>query len=152
MNSPRHRPLRLGTRGSPLALAQAGWIARQLRERCGQPCVVVTVVTPGDESTAPIERLGTTGVFTTTLRAALLRGAVDFVVHSCKDLPTAPVPGLQAGSRSFLSSCDAASSSEAANPGCFCLSSLRTYSMFSIACSTVFITIANFPMLCSWPA
>ena len=48
-----------------------------------------------DESTAPIERLGTTGVFTTTLRAALLRGAVDVVVHSCKDLPTAPVPGLQ---------------------------------------------------------
>jgi hydroxymethylbilane synthase len=95
MNSPHHRPLRLGTRGSPLALAQAGWIARQLRERCGQPSVVVTVATPGDESTAPIERLGTTGVFTTTLRAALLRGAVDFVVHSAKDLPTAPVPGLQ---------------------------------------------------------
>jgi hydroxymethylbilane synthase len=95
MNSPHHRPLRLGTRGSPLALAQAGWIARQLRERCGQPCIVVTVATPGDESTAPIERLGTTGVFTTTLRAALLRGAVDFVVHSGKDLPTAPVPGLQ---------------------------------------------------------
>jgi hydroxymethylbilane synthase len=95
MNFPHHRPLRLGTRGSPLALAQAGWIARQLRERCGQPSVVVTVATPGDESTAPIERLGTTGVFTTTLRAALLRGAVDFVVHSCKDLPTAPVPGLQ---------------------------------------------------------
>jgi hydroxymethylbilane synthase len=56
---------------------------------------MVTVATPGDESTAPIERLGTTGVFTTTLREALLRGAVDLVVHSCKDLPTAPVPGLQ---------------------------------------------------------
>ncbi len=95
MNSPHHCPLRLGTRGSPLALAQAGWVSRQLRERCGQPSVVVTVATPGDESTAPIEQLGTTGVFTTTLRAALLRGAVDFVVHSCKDLPTAPVPGLQ---------------------------------------------------------
>jgi len=95
MNSPHHRPLRLGTRGSPLALAQAALIARQLRERCGQPSVVVTVATPGDESTEPIERLGTTGVFTTTLRAALLRGAVDFVVHSGKDLPTAPVPGLQ---------------------------------------------------------
>jgi len=49
----------------------------------------------GDESTAPIERLGTTGVFTTTLRETLLRGDVDLVVHSCKDLPTAPVPGLQ---------------------------------------------------------
>src|SRR5450755_4794128 len=95
MSSPHHRPLRLGTRGSPLALAQAGRIAQQLREQCGQPTVVVTIATPGDESTAPIERLGTTGVFTTTLREALLHGAVDLVVHSCKDLPTAPVPGLQ---------------------------------------------------------
>ena len=91
----RSRPLRLGTRGSPLALAQAAWVARQLREQCGRAAVLVTVATPGDESTAPIERLGTTGVFTTTLRTALLRGAVDFVVHSGKDLPTAPVPGLQ---------------------------------------------------------
>ncbi|HEY2265801.1 MAG TPA: hydroxymethylbilane synthase [Streptosporangiaceae bacterium] len=91
----RLRPLRLGTRGSPLALAQAGQIARQLRERCGRTAVLVTVTTPGDESTAPIERLGTTGVFTTTLREALLRGMVDLVVHSGKDLPTAPIPGLQ---------------------------------------------------------
>jgi hydroxymethylbilane synthase len=93
--SSRCRPLRLGTRGSPLALAQAGRVARQLREQCGQPAVLVTVATPGDMSAAPVERLGTTGVFTTTLREALLRGAVDLVVHSCKDLPTAPVPGLQ---------------------------------------------------------
>jgi hydroxymethylbilane synthase len=88
------RTLRLGTRGSPLALAQAGRIADQLRERCGRSVVLVTVTTPGDDSTAPIERLGTTGVFTTTLREALLRGEVDLVVHSCKDLPTAPVEGL----------------------------------------------------------
>ena len=91
----RSRPLRLGTRGSPLALAQAAWVARQLREQCGRAAVLVTVATPGDESTAPIERLGTTGVFTTTLREALLRGTVNLVVHSGKDLPTAPVPGLQ---------------------------------------------------------
>ena len=95
MSSPHHRPLRLGTRGSPLALAQAKQIARQLRDQCGRPAVLITVATPGDESTAPIERLGTTGVFTTTLRETLLRGDVDLVVHSCKDLPTAPVPGLQ---------------------------------------------------------
>ena len=73
----------------------AGWIAGQLHELCGRPVVVRTVATPGDESTAPIERLGTTGVFTTTLREALLRGTVDLVVHSAKDLPTGPVPGLQ---------------------------------------------------------
>src|SRR3989440_8854243 len=95
MSSSYHRPLRVGTRGSPRALAQAGWIARQLREQCGRLAVLVTVATPGDESPAPIERIGTTGVFTTTLREALLHGAVDAVVHSCKDLPTAPVPGLQ---------------------------------------------------------
>src|SRR5438132_2048838 len=95
MNFPYHRPLRVGTRGSPLALAQAGRVARQLREQCGQLAVLVTVATPGDESTAPIEQLGTTGVFTTTLREALLHGHVDLVVHSCKVLPTAPVPGLQ---------------------------------------------------------
>src|ERR1700730_897346 len=95
MSSSYHRPVRVGTRGSPLALAQARRIARQLDERCGQPTVLVTVATPGDESTAPIERLGTTGGFTTTLREALLRGDVDLVVHSCKDLPTAPMPGLQ---------------------------------------------------------
>ena len=38
MSWPHHRPLRLGTRGSPLALAQAGQIARQLRERRGRRC------------------------------------------------------------------------------------------------------------------
>ena len=96
MSRPRRpRPLRLGTRGSPLALAQAGLIARRLLEQCGQPTVLVTVATPGDESAAPIERLGTTGVFTTTLREALLHGAVDLVVHSGKDLPTGPVAGLR---------------------------------------------------------
>ena len=95
MSSERRHPLRLGTRGSPLALAQAGRVARQLREQCGQPAVLVTIATPGDESTKPVERLGMTGVFTSTLREALLDGAVDLVVHSCKDLPTAPVPGLQ---------------------------------------------------------
>ena len=89
------QPLRLGTRGSPLALAQAGEIARQLLERCGRPAVLITVATPGDDPAAPIERLGTTGVFTTTLREALLRREVDAVVHSCKDLPTAPVPGVR---------------------------------------------------------
>src|SRR6201989_3161010 len=95
MSSPHQRPLRLGTRGSPLALAQAKQIARLLRDECGRPTVLITVATPGDESTAPIERLGTTGGFTTTLRQPVLRGDGDLVAHSRKDLPTAPVPGLQ---------------------------------------------------------
>jgi hydroxymethylbilane synthase len=95
MTSPYHRPLRVGTRGSPLALAQARQVTSQLRERCGRAAVLIAMATPGDGSAAPIEQLGTTGVFTTTLRAALLRGEVDLVVHSAKDLPAAPVPGLQ---------------------------------------------------------
>jgi Fumarase C C-terminus len=53
----------------------------------------------------------------------------------------APFCGAMTGSRSFLSSCDAANSSDAANPGCFRPSSLRTYSMFSIARFAVFIAI-----------
>lgn len=64
-----HRSPRLGTRGCPLGLAQAGQIARRLHERSARPAVLVTVATPGDGSTAPIERLGTTGVFTSTKRA-----------------------------------------------------------------------------------
>jgi hydroxymethylbilane synthase len=95
MSSSHPHPLRLGTRGSPLALAQAGQIVQQLREQAGRSAVVVTLATPGDMLSAPIEQLGTTGVFTTTLREALLRGEIDLVVHSAKDLPTAPVPGLQ---------------------------------------------------------
>ena len=93
--SSSHRSLRLGTRDSPLALAQAGQIARHLQQVSGHPAVLVTVATPGDGSSAPIERLGTTGVFTSSLREALLRGDVDLVVHSAKDLPAVPVPGLQ---------------------------------------------------------
>src|SRR2546430_16379737 len=84
------RPLRLGTRGSPLALAQAGRIARQVLERCGRRAVLVPVSTPGDESAAPIARLGTTGVFTTRFAEAPLRRTVDLAVQSCNDPPTAP--------------------------------------------------------------
>jgi hypothetical protein len=56
----------------------------------------------------------------------------------------APYCGAMTGSRSSLSSFDTANSSDAANPGCFRPSSLRTYSMFSIPCLAVFIAIANF--------
>lgn len=87
-------PLRVGTRGSALAVTQAGWLASRVTETCGRPTRLVTVVTAGDESSQPIEHLGETGVFVSALRDALLRGDVDFIVHSCKDLPTAPCPGI----------------------------------------------------------
>jgi hydroxymethylbilane synthase len=84
--------IRIGTRGSKLAVAQTGIIARQLEES-GQQVEIVTVSTPGDRSSAPIAEIGI-GVFTSALREALLNKQIDVAVHSFKDLPTAPEPGI----------------------------------------------------------
>jgi hydroxymethylbilane synthase len=86
------RVLRIGTRGSALALAQAGQIANTIRA-AGCPVELIVVRTSGDESMAPIAEIGV-GVFTTRLREALARHEVDFAVHSYKDLPTASDPRL----------------------------------------------------------
>ena len=86
--------LRVGTRRSALALAQSAAIAKQLSDALERPVELVEVVTEGDRSTAAISRLGGTGVFVTALREALLAGRVDVAVHSLKDLPTAPAPGI----------------------------------------------------------
>lgn len=83
-----NRTLRIGTRGSALALAQTGTVADAL-ERAGVDVEIVTVSTPGDRSTKPIAEIGV-GVFTSALRDALADGRVDVAVHSYKDLPTAP--------------------------------------------------------------
>ncbi|WP_424190098.1 hydroxymethylbilane synthase [Actinokineospora sp. G85] len=82
------RTIRIGTRGSALALAQTGTIA-ELLERAGAKTEIVVVSTPGDRSMAPIAEIGI-GVFTSALRDALAHGEVDVAVHSYKDLPTAP--------------------------------------------------------------
>ncbi len=88
------RVLRLGTRGSALALAQSGAIAATVIAELGRQVELVTVQTLGDISSAAIAQIGGTGVFVTALRDALLAGEVDVAVHSFKDLPTAPAPGL----------------------------------------------------------
>ncbi|GAA0709434.1 hydroxymethylbilane synthase [Dactylosporangium roseum] len=85
--------LRLGTRGSALAMAQSNTVAEAVRQRTGRPVELVEIVTPGDRSSAPIQRLGV-GVFVSALRDALLANEIDFAVHSYKDLPTAPAKGL----------------------------------------------------------
>ena len=85
--------LRLGTRRSALATTQSAWVADRLRA-LGHTVDLVTIVTEGDTSTASLSSLGGTGVFAAALRRALLAGEVDFAVHSLKDLPTAPEPGL----------------------------------------------------------
>lgn len=85
--------IRLGTRGSALALAQARWVAAAL-EGAGEPVEVVTVRTEGDVSRASLASIGGTGVFAGALRRFLADGGCDLVVHSLKDLPVLPAPGL----------------------------------------------------------
>jgi hydroxymethylbilane synthase len=82
----------MGTRGSKLALTQTGIVADALRAT-GVEVEIVKVTTPGDKSMAPIATIGV-GVFTSALREALLRNEVDVIVHSYKDLPTAPEAGI----------------------------------------------------------
>nr|WP_325208671.1 hydroxymethylbilane synthase [Salinibacterium sp.] len=90
-------PIRIGTRGSALALAQTGHMADKIRAVSGREVEVVRVTTEGDTSRASLSSLGGTGVFASALREALLAGECDLVVHSLKDLPTAPAPGLRIG-------------------------------------------------------
>jgi hydroxymethylbilane synthase len=88
------QPLRLGTRGSKLAMAQSGLVAAALRKASGREVELVEIATAGDLSSAPITELGNVGVFVSALREALLAGEIDIAVHSYKDLPTAPADGL----------------------------------------------------------
>lgn len=90
-------PLRLGTRRSLLATTQSGHVADALRRLTGREVELVPITTDGDVLTGPLAQLGGTGVFVAALREALLRGECDLVVHSMKDLPTGPVPGLRIG-------------------------------------------------------
>ena len=86
-------PLRLGTRGSALALAQSQAVADALKAVTSHPVELVRIVTAGDRSPAPIAQLGI-GVFVSALRDALLADEIDFAVHSYKDLPTSAHPSL----------------------------------------------------------
>lgn len=87
-------PLRLGTRRSALAVAQAQWVADDITARTGRAVELVPVTTHGDASAADLTQIGGTGVFVTALRERLLAGEVDLAVHSLKDLPTADAEGL----------------------------------------------------------
>ncbi|MFF2488081.1 hydroxymethylbilane synthase [Microbacterium sp. NPDC058062] len=82
--------LRIGTRGSTLALTQTGMVADDLADAYGVTTELVTITTDGDRSNEPLSRAGGTGLFTGALRDALLAGECDVIVHSLKDLPTAP--------------------------------------------------------------
>ena len=89
--------IRIGTRGSALALAQTGVVAAAVAKASGLAVEIVPISTLGDHSKESLATLGGTGVFASALREALLAGECDLVVHSLKDLPTAPYPGLRLG-------------------------------------------------------
>ncbi|MGI8590832.1 MAG: hydroxymethylbilane synthase [Nakamurella sp.] len=86
--------LRVGTRGSALALAQSGAIADQLSVAGGGTAELIRIRTQGDVNLGPLASIGGTGVFVIEVRSRLLAGEVDVVVHSLKDLPTAAAPGV----------------------------------------------------------
>src|SRR5262249_41458427 len=91
-----HRPpqdrrmisLRLGTRGSPLALWQARTVAARIVQSGGATCEIVVIKTSGDRlQDAPLSEIGGKRLFVKEIEDALLKGEVDLAVHSSKDLP-----------------------------------------------------------------
>jgi hydroxymethylbilane synthase len=92
------RPLRIGTRGSPLALAQAHETRARLMSAHGLPeeaFEVVVIKTTGDRvQDRPLSEIGGKGLFTKEIEEALLAGTIDIAVHSMKDMPTDQPDGL----------------------------------------------------------
>jgi hydroxymethylbilane synthase len=92
------RPLRIGTRGSPLALAQAYETRARLMSAHSLPeeaFAIVVIRTTGDRvQDRPLAELGGKGLFTKEIEEALLAGMIDIAVHSMKDMPTRQPDGL----------------------------------------------------------
>jgi len=91
-------PLRIGTRGSALALAQAREARARLMAALDRPeaaFAIIPIRTTGDRiQDRPLSELGGKGLFTREIEAALSAGAIDIAVHSMKDMPTELPPGL----------------------------------------------------------
>jgi len=87
--------IRLGTRGSQLALYQAHTVARLLAEADGAACEIVIIKTSGDRlQEAPLSEAGGKRLFVKEIEDALLNGEVDLAVHSSKDMPAVLPEGL----------------------------------------------------------
>jgi hydroxymethylbilane synthase len=90
--------LRIGTRGSPLALAQAHEVRDRLMAATGRPAeafeIVVIRVTGDAVQDRPLSQIGGKGLFTKEIEEALLAGDVDIAVHSMKDMPVLQPEGL----------------------------------------------------------
>lgn len=91
------RVVRLGTRGSALARAQADLVANLIIESVPDLAVEIVVIrTEGDiDKQSPLTVIGGRGVFTSALQSSLLKGEIDAAVHSAKDLPSAESDGLR---------------------------------------------------------
>ncbi len=95
-------PLKIGTRGSPLALAQAYETRTRLSAAFNLPeeaFEVVVIKTTGDDRTLidadrPLKEIGNKGLFTKEIEEAMLDGRIDIAVHSCKDMPVEQPAGL----------------------------------------------------------
>jgi hydroxymethylbilane synthase len=91
--------LRLGTRGSPLALWQANAVAARIAEHGGPACRLVVIKTTGDRlQEEPLSVAGGKRLFVKEIEDALLRNHIDLAVHSSKDLPAVLPPGLEIAS------------------------------------------------------
>ncbi|MDA4845490.1 hydroxymethylbilane synthase [Hoeflea poritis] len=92
------KPFRIGTRGSPLALAQAEETRERLMKAHGLPSdafEIVVISTKGDRVTdRPLAEIGGKGLFTEEIEAQLSDGRIDIAVHSSKDMPTVLPAGL----------------------------------------------------------
>jgi hydroxymethylbilane synthase len=87
--------VRIATRGSDLALAQANNVAGRLRNALGVESELVVIKTTGDRiQHVPLAEIGGKGLFVKEIEEALLDGKADLAVHSGKDLPAAMAPGL----------------------------------------------------------
>jgi hydroxymethylbilane synthase len=92
---PSDKELRLGTRGSQLALWQANAVAASIRRAGGPPCRIVTITTSGDQlQHAPLSEIGGKRLFVKEIEDALQRGEIDMAVHSSKDMAAAMPDGL----------------------------------------------------------
>lgn len=91
--------LRIGSRGSELALWQAKWVQRELTERFkGLQVEIQIIKTKGDKILdSPLSKIGDKGLFTREIESALLKNKIDLAVHSLKDLPTEFPHGLTLG-------------------------------------------------------
>jgi hydroxymethylbilane synthase len=89
--------LRIGTRGSKLALVQSEWVKRQVEARHPEIHVELVIIkTKGDKIVdAPLSKVGGKGLFVKEIEDALLRGDVDLAVHSMKDVPAELEEGLK---------------------------------------------------------